>query len=733
MGHVPVTGTGSSVTGHSLSSSAEIPGTTEDIPGPTSEGGSGATSDLTGSSTSFSSLLMGLTSSSQDPSATDTGPDQGTIETDSGVPSGTEGVITTDATATSDSTGGIESTAIVPSMTGSTTLPPATSTTTDSSVSGVTSTMTEPPEGFHVTTVSGHPEWTTNTWITTTESDSSEPSIVPVLVGCRGCGGRGSGIILFNSPPLTKVLFHFPGLPRFWFPCIPPGCSEPPKTPHEHGNDDEDEDEDDKTKSSTASRTCTEEVTASDCLVACTTYTGPADSSITPECTTTCTKTHTGCSVSGVTSTTSAEACGPSGDSTCRVCDWGSADTSEESDPEDLERRGLERRGRAQQVKKLGGCKFLGLPEFPEYPGGFTVLDNEADIVTRNSPLKDIKRWWRTTRDGNCVPTLNGPIPESQFPRGLPRDQGPSIDHVYEKSMLLDYFDFIIDPNTKVDVTSMKKGRPVNKISCNDMRAYGGVRKGTNWLQNLFDTYPQAMENTNPGDAVMVTDAKYFDDFIGMDQWTNGVAKQFLTEPKKMLDTVKKTVDAKYDVYQTTPLQDAQDWINLKFERLERIAIAMDMFNAPEAIAALENKNQRIYARLIDMDNNARNCMNDLAVKGSWWSFAERYKTFMTDRFTGTQPYSINQAVNKAKDDLIQALRIDLAEAVLIPGIPPGDLTSWNARLSNPDDPNRVWAVTSINWKWTYITKRDGNEGAAAAKEKASLPIALTVILGIGY
>jgi hypothetical protein len=91
--------------------------------------------------------------------------------------------------------------------------------------------------------------------------------------------------------------------------------------------------------------------------------------------------------------------------------------------------------------------------------------------------------------------------------------------------MLLDYFDFIIDPNTKVDVTSMKKGRPVNKISCNDMRAYGGVRKGTNWLQNVFDTYPQATENTNPGDAVMVTDAKYFDDFIGMDQWTNGVAK----------------------------------------------------------------------------------------------------------------------------------------------------------------------------------------------------------------
>jgi hypothetical protein len=150
--------------------------------------------------------------------ASESGPPSADHSADSGVPSSTEGVITTDAAATSDSTGGIESTTIVPSMTGSTTLPHATSTTTDSSVPGVTSTMTEPPEGFDVTTVSGHPGWTTNTWITTTESDSSEPTIVPVLVGCRGCGGRGSGIILFNSPPLTKVLFHFPGLPRFWFP-----------------------------------------------------------------------------------------------------------------------------------------------------------------------------------------------------------------------------------------------------------------------------------------------------------------------------------------------------------------------------------------------------------------------------------------------------------------------------------------------------------------------------------
>lgn len=49
--------------------------------GDTSEGGSGATSNLTGSSTSFSSLPVDSTSSSQDLAATGTDLSQGTIET----------------------------------------------------------------------------------------------------------------------------------------------------------------------------------------------------------------------------------------------------------------------------------------------------------------------------------------------------------------------------------------------------------------------------------------------------------------------------------------------------------------------------------------------------------------------------------------------------------------------------------------------------------------------------
>lgn len=164
---------------------------------------------------------------------------------DSGVPLSTEGAITTDAPTTSDSIEGIENIATVLSITGSAMMRPATSTTAESSVSGVTLTMINPPEGFHVTIVSGQPEWITNTWITIIESDSSEPTVVLVLVGCRGCGERGSGIVLFNFPPLTRVLFSFPGLPRFWFLCIPPGCSEPPNTPDEDENDDEDKNEDD--------------------------------------------------------------------------------------------------------------------------------------------------------------------------------------------------------------------------------------------------------------------------------------------------------------------------------------------------------------------------------------------------------------------------------------------------------------------------------------------------------
>jgi hypothetical protein len=194
-----------------------------------------------------------------------------------------------------------------------------------------------------------------------------------------------------------------------------------------------------------------------------------------------------------------------------------------------LDRRdnNLEKRGKADK-KKVGGCPAFNLmPQFPEYPGGDTVLVNDAAIISRNSPLKNIKRWWLTTRDNQCLPVLRGHLDAATYiqDRTDPQKDGvASIDHIYEKSMLLDFFNAIIDPNGPA-VKGMFTGGPRAKINCKDMEAYGGATKKSkkNLLQKVFDAYPGAV--ANPQDKIMFQNVQYFEDFIGMDQWTNGNAK----------------------------------------------------------------------------------------------------------------------------------------------------------------------------------------------------------------
>ncbi|KAH6951278.1 hypothetical protein DER45DRAFT_648207 [Fusarium avenaceum] len=298
--------------------------------------------------------------------------------------------------------------------------------TTATSTGTMMPVVTEAPPDFNPSIVGDHPEWTSNTWITTT-SDGFEPTIVPVLVGCKNCGGGGSGIIIWGFSPVPNTWFQLPGLPRFSFPCIPPSscCPSTPVT-EESG---EDKDDDDKPSSAT----CTDKATVTDCFVACTTYTGPAGETVTPECQTTCTRTHTGYNVTGITATSSVAACGPSGDSECTTCN---VDLTANEDSEALKRRSFERRGGVDMKKNIAGCDWsnsaVGAPRFPAYPGGNLVLSNEAAIVGK-SPLDPIKRWWRTTRDTNCVPSLNN-IGEAQYPKsGLPPIEGPSIDHVMKR------------------------------------------------------------------------------------------------------------------------------------------------------------------------------------------------------------------------------------------------------------------------------------------------------------
>ena len=74
--------------------------------------------------------------------------------------------------------------------------------------------------------------WSENLWLTTQKA--GQTTIVPVIVGCPGCGGTGGGIILWNFPPIPKVSFQFPKLNirSVTFPCIPipliKSCSSPP-------------------------------------------------------------------------------------------------------------------------------------------------------------------------------------------------------------------------------------------------------------------------------------------------------------------------------------------------------------------------------------------------------------------------------------------------------------------------------------------------------------------------
>ncbi|KAM0207316.1 hypothetical protein ACHAQD_012108 [Fusarium lateritium] len=131
-------------------------------------------------------------------------------------PSSAIGVTTSDATAITN--GGNTPSTTTSNVNGPfITLSPAPVTTT---AAGATAfpTITDVPESLA-------PEWTSNTWITTTSGNSSEPTIVPILVCCKKCSGSGSVIILWDFPKATDTCFKLPGLPKFTVPCIPPGCT----------------------------------------------------------------------------------------------------------------------------------------------------------------------------------------------------------------------------------------------------------------------------------------------------------------------------------------------------------------------------------------------------------------------------------------------------------------------------------------------------------------------------
>ncbi|KAF7556664.1 hypothetical protein G7Z17_g1206 [Cylindrodendrum hubeiense] len=585
----------------------------------------------------------------------------------------------------------------------------------------ITSTMTEPLAGWSPTTVSSHPEWTTNTWITTTSDGSSEPTIVPVLVGCAKCGGSGSGIVIFGWPKITGTLFSFPGFPKFSFPCIPPGCITPPNTPDsEKGDDDGDnnnssntEDDQSSTEESTTS-TCTEEVTASDCLVACTTYTGETDPSAN-ECTTWCTQTHKGCSATGITSTTEVEACSATGDGSCQSCGDGFApddqDNADDDDSELLEKRWSPT---AEKEKNVGGCIIPSI-QFPEYPSGNDIFKWEAQIAAASpaSPLDKIARWYWSERL-NCVYTLKGPTTQAIYHQGQSATgmRLPTIDHIYEKSFLKDYFRSVIDLSSGANAVRGTTGTtPATKINCDDLDFYSSDGTGPVWLQKVYSTFPGAQKNIV--DRVQPTDPQFMDDLMGVDKFTNGECKGPATNPDKV--RVQTTSHNRQGIVVTRKQSWTviQKWIKGKLEFLEKLALAVDLMDTPTAKDAMKRQNQRVWSRLQDMDENARNCKLDSAVLDGIWSFADRYQDYMTYRFDGGKSWSINDAIDDAQDKILPRIDADIITARRHPNKVNKDVNDWRRRY-NVLKARSKWAV-SIDWEWTHVVKRqdDTSEGGA--------------------
>ena len=84
----------------------------------------------------------------------------------------------------------------------------------------ITSTVTNAPPDLSLLLITNS-EWTTNTWLTTSRPGDQSSTIVPVLVGCSGCGS--GAIAIFNLPEVPNVSYRlpeFPSLPNFHLPCI---------------------------------------------------------------------------------------------------------------------------------------------------------------------------------------------------------------------------------------------------------------------------------------------------------------------------------------------------------------------------------------------------------------------------------------------------------------------------------------------------------------------------------
>ncbi|KAH0443858.1 hypothetical protein CcaCcLH18_00684 [Colletotrichum camelliae] len=381
------------------------------------------------------------------------------------------------------------------------------------------STMTTLPPQLLIQTLTGS-VWKENTWVTTTGSDGS-PTVVPVIVGCPGCKDRGGGVLLlWNLPQIPNVSFKFPNLPnlpQFFLPCVKVlfveigNCPGPVTESTDDGMQQDDQENNSPTPSLTPSKTqsttsdssvvsstegCQITRTASHCVATCSPITTGRTSTVT--CfTTACHATITGCSVSGITSTTTKMPCPthnnaedvgrrdlagyscPVGCPQWSLSDWKTSDPVDD-DQSDAKKRHFALAGRIlipravkKNIREIKGCRietawpagkppvatpaYFSGPEFLEADKvGFTNVDQK-----RRELSEEVPRWYslRSAEAPACTPTTVPLTTQDMYdvmqrlkkvgeenPKDIKKqfnNQGsrPSLDHIWEKSWLTEFLE----------------------------------------------------------------------------------------------------------------------------------------------------------------------------------------------------------------------------------------------------------------------------------------------------
>ncbi|GKT99387.1 hypothetical protein FLAG1_01626 [Fusarium langsethiae] len=196
-----------------------------------------------------------------------------------------------------------------------------------------------------------------------------------------------------------------------------------------------------------------------------------------------------------------------------------------------------------------------------------------------------------------------------------------------------------------------------------------------NQLKQVFNAFPSIN--------------KYLNDFMGMDEYSNAICKstrarlyhrKLPAEISKIATSGKLVKAGK----KPTAWKLVTKWVEETLQTLEKLSIGVELWNNPDVQTIVIRQNRRIHSRFVNIDNNAKNCKQDVAVKNN-----------------GTSSFSVNPIVQKAADDLIthmDANNVTLGE-MTFSADEQTQLKKWSTRYA----PLKTSTYNvSISWGFSY-------------------------------